>query len=58
MAEEDRRVKNTELKKKRQEYTGYDDDEFVDGNAGMKRAVLAKYDDDLGVSETVSFGKT
>jgi U4/U6.U5 tri-snRNP-associated protein 1 len=53
MAEEERRKKNSDLKKARKEYTGYDDDEFVEGNAGMKRAVLAKYDDDLGTSETV-----
>jgi U4/U6.U5 tri-snRNP-associated protein 1 len=53
MAEEERRQKNTELKKARREYTGYDDDEFTGGTAGMKRAVLAKYDDDLGTSETV-----
>jgi U4/U6.U5 tri-snRNP-associated protein 1 len=53
MAEEERRQKNADLKKARKEYTGYDDDEFAGGNAGIKRAVLAKYDDDLGTSETV-----
>jgi hypothetical protein len=55
MAEEERRVKNTELKKAKKEYTGYDDDEFVDGQARLKRTVLAKYDEDLEMSETVSY---
>ncbi|KAJ4477177.1 SART-1 family-domain-containing protein [Lentinula aciculospora] len=52
MAEEERRQKNIELRTKKHGYTGYDDDEFVDGNVGMKRAVLAKYDEEIeGVSE-------
>jgi U4/U6.U5 tri-snRNP-associated protein 1 len=55
MAEEDRRQKNEDLKKKRPDYKGYDDDEFAEGSAGMKRAVLAKYDEDMdGSRETVS----
>jgi U4/U6.U5 tri-snRNP-associated protein 1 len=54
MAEEERREKNAELKKKKRDYTGYDDDEFLPGNEGMKRSVLAKYDEDLeGGQETV-----
>jgi U4/U6.U5 tri-snRNP-associated protein 1 len=54
MAEEERRQTNEDLKKKRREYTGYDDEEFAEGNAGMKRAVLAKYDEDIdGSGETV-----
>jgi U4/U6.U5 tri-snRNP-associated protein 1 len=54
MAEEERRAQNAELKKKKRDYTGYDDDEFVEGNEGMKRSVLAKYDEDLeGAQETV-----
>jgi len=55
MAEDERTKKRNELKIKRRDYTGYDDDEFVDGQQGMKRAVLAKYDEDInGVQETVS----
>jgi hypothetical protein len=55
MAEEELRQKNQDLKTKKRDYTGYDDDEFAAGNEGMKRAVLAKYDDDLeGARETVS----
>ncbi|KAF7327812.1 hypothetical protein MKEN_00361000 [Mycena kentingensis (nom. inval.)] len=53
MAEEERHKKNKELKIKKRDYTGYDDEEFTPGQAGMKRSVLAKYDEDLnGVSET------
>lgn len=47
MAEEERTRKNNELKIKRRDYTGYDDDEFGDGKAGMKRSILAKYDEDI-----------
>ena len=48
MAEEDRHKKNMELKIKKRDYTGYDDDEFADRNQGlMKRSILAKYDEDL-----------
>ena len=55
MAEDERTKKRNELKIKRRDYTGYDDDEFVDGKQGMKRAVLAKYDEDInGTQETVS----
>lgn len=55
MAEEERRQKNTELMTKKREYTGYDDDEFTGGSEGMKRSVLAKYDEDLeGAKETAS----
>ena len=47
--------KRNELKTKRRDYTGYDDDEFAEGNAGSKRAVLAKYDEDInGAPQTVS----
>ncbi|KAE9400241.1 SART-1 protein [Gymnopus androsaceus JB14] len=53
MAEEERRQKNQELKIKKRDYTGYDDDEFVEGSVGMKRSVLAKYDEDIeGPAET------
>lgn len=54
MAEEERTRKNNELKVKKRDYTGYDDDEFADGTAGMKRSILAKYDEDIeGARETV-----
>lgn len=57
MAEDERTKKNNELKIKKRDYTGYDDDEFAAGNQGMKRAVLAKYDEDIeGTRETVSRG--
>lgn len=48
MAEEDRHKKNMELKIKKRDYTGYDDDEFVEGNQSLvKRSILAKYDEEL-----------
>ena len=54
MAEREREKKNQELKIKRRDYTGYDDEEFAPGAAGMKRAVLSKYDEFLeGPKETV-----
>ncbi|KAI0707364.1 SART-1 protein [Earliella scabrosa] len=53
LAEREREKKNQELKIKRRDYTGYDDEEFTPGAAGMKRAVLAKYDEFLeGPKET------
>jgi U4/U6.U5 tri-snRNP-associated protein 1 len=56
MAEDERTRKNNELKIKKRDYTGYDDEEFVEGNQGTKRAVLAKYDEDIeGTRETASF---
>ena len=55
MAEEERTRKNNELKIKKRDYTGYDDEEFAEGSQGMKRSVLAKYDEDIeGTRETVS----
>ena len=47
MAEEEVRQKNREFKIKRRDYTGYDDEEFKDGNQGVKRNILAKYDEEL-----------
>ncbi|EIW83719.1 SART-1-domain-containing protein [Coniophora puteana RWD-64-598 SS2] len=47
LAEAERTRKNNELKIKRRDYTGYDDEEFTEGKAGMKRSVLAKYDEEL-----------
>ena len=56
MAEREREKKNKELKIKRRDYTGYDDDEFAPGADPMKRSVLAKYDEFLeGPKETVRF---
>lgn len=39
--------KNLELKRKRQEYSGYDDDEFDPSMLGVKKKVLSKYDVDI-----------
>ncbi|KAG6879874.1 hypothetical protein C0992_010227 [Termitomyces sp. T32_za158] len=55
MAEAERTKKNNELKIKRRDYTGYDDDEFVEGNQGMKRSVLAKYDEDINGPQETGF---
>ncbi|KAF8135074.1 SART-1 family-domain-containing protein [Boletus edulis] len=53
MAEAERVKKNKELKVKRRDYTGYDDEEFEEGKQGMKRSILAKYDEVLeGPHET------
>jgi hypothetical protein len=55
MAEAERTKERNELKIKRWEYTGYDDDEFVEGREGMKRRILSKYDEFLeGPKETLS----
>lgn len=54
MAEEEQTKKNNDLKIKRRDYTGYDDEEFTPGSEGLKRSLLAKYDDFLeGPKETV-----
>lgn len=56
LAEHEKTKKQNELKIKRRDYTGYDDDEFAPGHAGMKRSVLSKYDEFLeGEKETVSW---
>ena len=47
MAESERDKERNELKTKRKGYTGYDDDEFAGGADGLKRSVLAKYDEEL-----------
>jgi hypothetical protein len=55
MAEAERTKERNELKIKRRDYTGYDDDEFVEGREGMKKRILSKYDEFLeGPKETVS----
>lgn len=54
MAEADKEKKVKEDKLKNRAYTGYDDDEFMEGQAGIRRGVLSKYDEDInGPSETV-----
>jgi U4/U6.U5 tri-snRNP-associated protein 1 len=56
MAEEERHKKKQEMKIKKRDYTGYDDDEFTAGKAGMKKSVLSKYDEELeGPVDTVRF---
>ncbi|KAI0342863.1 SART-1 protein [Trametopsis cervina] len=53
LAEHERTQKNNELKIKRRDYTGYDDEEFVEGQVGTRRSLLAKYDEFLeGPKET------
>lgn len=55
MAEDEKTKKRNDLKIKKRDYTGFDDEEFVDGQIGMRRNVLAKYDEELeGPRETVS----
>lgn len=55
MAEAEKDKKNQELKIKKRDYTGYDDEEFAEGNQGMKRTLLSKYDEFLeGPREIVS----
>lgn len=55
MAEAEKTKERNELKIKRPDYTGYDDEEFVEGREGMKRRLLSKYDEFLeGPKETVS----
>lgn len=55
MAEDAHTQKINDLKIKKRTYTGYDDDEFVPGNEGMKRAVLAKYDEDIDGAKEIGF---
>ena len=48
MAEEENLKNRLELKVKKHDYTGYDDEEFLGGNQGsLKRSVLAKYDEEI-----------
>jgi U4/U6.U5 tri-snRNP-associated protein 1 len=55
IAEAERTKERNELKVKSRDYTGYDDEEFVEGREGMKRRLLSKYDGFLeGPKETVS----
>ncbi|KAI0303755.1 SART-1 protein [Multifurca ochricompacta] len=53
MAEAERTKERNELKIKRRDYSGYDDEEFVEGREGIKRTILSKYDELLeGPKET------
>ncbi|KAI9439970.1 SART-1 protein [Lactarius indigo] len=53
MAEAEKTKERNELKIKKRDYTGYDDEEFVEGREGMRRTVLSKYDEFLeGPKET------
>ncbi|KAH8994948.1 SART-1 family-domain-containing protein [Lactarius akahatsu] len=47
MAEAEKTKERNELKIKKRDYTGYDDEEFVEGREGMRRTVLSKYDEFL-----------
>ncbi len=59
MAEAEKTKERNELKIKRRDYTGYDDEEFVEGREGLRRSVLSKYDEFLeGPKETVSDSST
>lgn len=54
MAEDDKTKKRNELKTKKRGYSGYDDEEFTEGQAGVRRSILSKYDEELeGTQETV-----
>ncbi|KAF8739411.1 hypothetical protein AX14_009782 [Amanita brunnescens Koide BX004] len=55
MAEAEKDKKNQELKIKKRDYTGYDDEEFAEGNQGMKRTLLSKYDEFLEGPREVGF---
>ncbi|KAJ3933306.1 MAG: SART-1 family-domain-containing protein [Lentinula lateritia] len=55
MAKDERQRKNQELKTKKHDYIGYDNDEFVEGNVGMKRAVVAKYDEEMEGATEIGF---
>ena len=47
IAELERTKKRNELKAAKREYKGYDDDEFAEGQAGLRKSILAKYDEDI-----------
>lgn len=55
MAEEESLKQRLELKVKKRDYTGYDDDEFLGVDQGpSKRSILAKYDEEInGRQQTV-----
>lgn len=47
LAGQEEDAKNVDLKRKKREYEGYDDDEFDPGMLGVKKKVLSKYDVDI-----------
>jgi len=48
MAEDEKLKKRLELKVKKHDYKGYDDEEFEEGNQGLlKRSILAKYNEEI-----------
>ena len=52
MAEDEKLKQRLELKVKKRDYTGYDDDEFQGGNHDLlKRSILAKYDVEIDGSQ-------
>ncbi|PVG04430.1 SART-1 protein [Serendipita vermifera] len=54
-AEHKRTEQRIQEKAKNKGYTGYDDDEFAEGQAGLKKKVLAKYDDELNGAQEIGF---
>ena len=55
MAEAEGDKKRNDLKTKNRNYTGYDDEEFGPAGDGLRKAVLAKYDEDInGAQEQAS----
>lgn len=53
MAENERTKKRNESKIKKRDYTGYDDEEFTEGRAGIRRSILSKYDEELEGSHEI-----
>jgi U4/U6.U5 tri-snRNP-associated protein 1 len=47
LAGQEEDAKNIDLKRKKREYDGYDDEEFDPGMLGVKKKVLSKYDVDI-----------
>ena len=59
MAEDEKTKKKNELKIKKRDYTGYDDEEFDEGQAGIRKSILSKYDEELeGSKDIVSICNT
>ncbi|XP_029655671.1 U4/U6.U5 tri-snRNP-associated protein 1-like [Octopus sinensis] len=48
-------IKNNEVKKKKPEYTPYDDEEFTDDFQPRKEAMLSKYDEEIYGKKITSF---
>ncbi|XP_014785654.1 U4/U6.U5 tri-snRNP-associated protein 1 [Octopus bimaculoides] len=48
-------IKNNEIKKKKPEYTPYDDEEFTDDFQPQKEAMLSKYDEEIYGKKITSF---